>query len=78
MDKRYLIYKCSPDGRRVITQVTGYDLKEAREALRWLQKHHEDEADLRLDEGEFFEILEEGHIPPKEWQEAMARLKIHK
>lgn len=78
MDKRYLIYKCSVDGKRVITCLTAYDLKEAHEALRWLQKHHPEERDLMLGEGEFFEILEESHIPEDELREAMARLKIKK
>lgn len=76
MDKRYLIYKCSPDRRRVITWVTAYDLNEAHEALQWLRKHHEGNLDLRLGEGEFFEILEESHIPPEEWREAVAQLQL--
>lgn len=75
MDKRYLIYKCSPDRRKVITWLTAYDLKEAQEALRWLQKHHVEDVDFSLGDGEFFEILEETHITPEEWQQAMAQLK---
>lgn len=78
MDKHYLLYKCSPGGRKVITLITAYDLQEAHEALRWLEKHHEGEIDYRLGEGEFFEILEEGHISAEEWREALAQLNLQK
>jgi hypothetical protein len=78
MDKSYLIFKRLPAGRKVITLVKAVDLQEAHEALLWLQKHHAGEMDLQLDEGEFFEILEEGHISEEEWREAVAQLKIKK
>ncbi|MCK8602922.1 hypothetical protein [Desulfoferrobacter suflitae] len=76
MDKRYTIYKCSHAGRRVITSLTAYNLQEAHEALRWLQKHHREEADFLLDEGEFFEILEESHGAEEQPREAVAPLKV--
>jgi hypothetical protein len=79
MDKRYLIYKCSAGlQRRPISWLTACDQREAHEALRWLQKHHEENADFKLAEGEFFEILDESHIPQEEWQSAMAQLKMRK
>ncbi len=78
MDKHYLLYKCFPAGRKVITLITACDLQEAHEALQWLQKHHGGETDFQLDEGEFFEVLEEGHISEEEWREAVAQLKIKK
>jgi hypothetical protein len=79
MDKRYLIYKCSADSKKkAITWLTAYDLTEAHEALLWLRKHHGEDRDLELCEGEFFEVLEESHIPPEEWQTAMAELKTKK
>lgn len=79
MDKRYLIYKCSADSKkRAVTWLNAYDLTEAHEALLWLRKRHGEDKDLELREGEFFEVLEESHIPPEEWQTAMAELKTKK
>jgi len=76
MDKRYLIYKCCADRKKkAIVCLTAYDLDEAHEALKWLQKHHSESEDYKLCEGEFFEVLEESHIPPEEWREAMVSLK---
>ena len=79
MDKHYLIYKCFPGKRkRPLTCLTAFNLEEAHQALQWLQKHHEQEMNFKLGEGEFFEILEESHILPEEWQEAMEQLKMEK
>jgi hypothetical protein len=77
MDKRYLIYKsCSGEGKKPLTCLTAFNLEEAHQALRWLQKHHEQDVNFRLGEGEFFEVLEESHVPPEEWQEAMRQLNM--
>lgn len=77
MDKRYLIYKCcSGKEKKPLTCLTAFNLEEAHQALRWLRKRHEQEANFRLGEGEFFEVLEQSHVPPEEWREAMRQLNI--
>jgi hypothetical protein len=75
MDKRFLIYKCSADmKKKALICINASDHDEAHEALAWLEKHHPENEDYKLGEGEFFEVLEEVQIPPDEWQEAMACL----
>lgn len=79
MDKRYVIYKCCADRhKKPITWLTACDLREAQEALRWLCRHHHDDEDLHLGEGEFFEVLDEDHITPEELEEALAAVQKKK
>ncbi len=79
MDKQYLIYKCCKDHKkRALVCLRAFDLDEAHEAFKWLQRHHPDEDAYKLEEGEFLEVLEEGHIPPDEWEKAVAGLKTGK
>lgn len=49
-------------------------MDEAKDALRWMRAHHPEREDLRLDSGQFFEILEEERLPPEEWRALMERL----
>jgi len=77
MDKRYLIYKCrSGKEKKPLTCLTAFHLEEAHQALRWLQKHHQQEVNFSLGAGEFFEVLEESHVPPEEWQDVMRQLNM--
>jgi hypothetical protein len=75
MAKRYLLCKCGSDQERVVIDCfTASCMDEANQAVKWLREHHPERQDLRVGPGEFFELLEEGHCRPEEWEEAMQEL----
>lgn len=76
MSNRYILLKYSADGQaEPIDSFLASDMDEAKDALRWMVKHHPERADLRLETGEFFEILDEEHCPPGEWSSFMEKLE---
>jgi hypothetical protein len=75
MGKRYLLFKCGSDQVRIpIDCFTASCMEEANQAVRWLRQHHPERQDLCLEQGEFFELLEEGHCDVEEWEAALAEL----
>lgn len=75
MEKRYLLRKCGSGSKPVpIDCFTASNMAEANEAVRWLRQHHPEREDLQLQPGEFFELLEEIHCSPEEWQSDLAQL----
>lgn len=79
MGKRYLLYKFCRDGdRHLITWLTASGVEEANLAVKLLRKNHPQEQDLILDEGEFFEIIEENKLKSGEWEQAMQTLSLRK
>jgi hypothetical protein len=74
MGKRYLLYKCGGQGRVPIDCFTASCMAEANQAVKWLRQHHPEREELSLEEGEFFELLEEGHCPAGEWESALEAL----
>ena len=76
MEKRYLLRKCGSGFKPVpIDCFTASGMAEANEAVKWLRQHHPERQDLQLASGEFFELLEEGHCPPAEWEADLAELE---
>lgn len=74
--KRYMLLKCGSDGcTEPIDCVTASCMDEAKEALEWMRTHHPERPELRLEAGEFFEILDEEHCPPEEWRAGLAKLE---
>lgn len=76
MKKRYMLLKCGSDGcTEPIDCITASCMDEAKEALEWMRTHHPERPDLRLEAGEFFEILDEEHCSPEEWRAGLAKLE---
>ncbi len=79
MGKRYLLYKiCRGGDHHLITWLTASGLDEANLAVKLLRKNHPQDQDLALDDGEFFEILEESKLKSGEWEHAMQVLSQRK
>ncbi len=79
MAKRYLLYKFCRDGdHHLITWLTASGLDEANLAVKLLRKNHPQVQDLALDDGEFFEIIEEIQLKSGEWEDAMQVLSLRK
>ncbi|SDB36871.1 hypothetical protein SAMN05660653_01755 [Desulfonatronum thiosulfatophilum] len=75
MEKRYLLRKCGSGSKSMpIDCFTANGMAEANEAVKWLRQHHPERQDLQLETGEFFELLEQGHCPPEEWEADLAEL----
>ena len=76
MGKRYLLCKCGSGPERVVIDCfTASCMDEANQAVKWLRDHHPEREELRIGPGEFFEVLEEEHCAPEEWEAAMAELE---
>jgi hypothetical protein len=58
--------------------LTASGTQEANLAVKLLRKNHPQVDDLILGEGEFFEIVEEHHLRPGEWEKAMQTLSERK
>ncbi|UJX42563.1 hypothetical protein K9F62_07820 [Desulfovibrio sp. JY] len=78
MTKSYLLCKCTGEDRIPLVVFTADNVDEAREAPTWLRRKHPDHPGLRLEPGEFFEILEKDLCPADEWDAALARIHAEK
>lgn len=74
MDKRYIVFKCSTDGREPIVCFDADGMEEAKDNLLWLKTKHAGEKHFQLGEGEFFEILNKSQVEEAEWEEATKKL----
>ncbi|WP_300159678.1 hypothetical protein [Solidesulfovibrio sp.] len=74
MTKSYLLFKCGGEGRIPLVFFTADGETEAREAPTWLKRKHPEHQGLRLEPGEFYEIIEKDLCDPQEWDAALAFL----